>query len=313
MAQASACAFFHIVAGVFFMMKQIQKMLSLMSLKFAPFSAKELNGNKTGYLYSRKGKIECQFDFYYIEHGIVYSINYLYFNDRHHRDSLKRIVSITNLKEMSSPKEYFVLTRHFKLHPDYDTYRDVVKAWIENNDLLFYEDINVDDLPNSLSDDFTKISEDITAETYSILEGAEPVAEGSLYADLFVINGKTCVVTGMGKTDACKPIADKDLAYDLVMYRKGNRGIECKWCADEQYLKVDYWIHMDSINFEEIIEVNLYEFIQRAWTYIDSSRKCIPSIYQLLKRSDCKLIVVPFTSTHEKKIEMLKMYFNLMR
>lgn len=289
-------------------MNIIQKLLSHKSFKFAPFGVDELNGNKPGYLYSRKGKIECQFDFYYIEHGIIYWVNYLYVNSRYHHDSLKKLVSIADFKKMSSPKEYFALTQHFKLRPDYDTYRDVISAWIGSNELYFYEDIVVDDLPDSLPVHFNKIAEDITAETYSKLERAEPVLEGLLYADLYIINGKTCVVTGMGKTDACKPIADNDVAYDGVMFRKGDCGIECKWCTDKQYLKVDYWVHMDSISFNGIKEVEPYTFMQRAWTYVDSSRENIPSFYQLLKCSKCKLIVVPYTNTHEEKIELLKAY-----
>lgn len=288
------------------MMRIVQKLLSLKFFRFAPFGTNELNGNKTGYLYSRKGKIEYQFDFYYIEHGLVYSLNYLYCNNTNHRASLKRIVNITDLKKMASPKEYIGLAQYFNLCPDYNTYRDVVITWMESNKLFFYEDIAAADLPDNLPASFTRIVDDVTTETYSKLERAEPTVDGSLYADLFIINGKICLVTGMGKTDACKPIADKDLAYDGVMYRKGDFGIECKWYTDKQYQKVDYWIHMDSINFDGIREVNIYEFMQRAWIYIDGSRKSLPSIYKLLKYSDCKLIVVPYTDTHEEKIEMLK-------
>ncbi len=74
------------------MLSRIQRILSKKFNCLAPFGASELNGKETGVLYSRKGKIDCTFDFYYIKNGLVHYVNYYYYNNAHHRRQLKKLL-----------------------------------------------------------------------------------------------------------------------------------------------------------------------------------------------------------------------------
>lgn len=81
------------------MFKLIQELLSKRFKNFAPFSVQELNGIKSGILYSRKGKINNIFDFYYIKHNLVYSVNYYYCNNANHRKSSKALLPFPKIKK----------------------------------------------------------------------------------------------------------------------------------------------------------------------------------------------------------------------
>ena len=119
----------------------LQRIISKRFSEFAPFGARELNGKKPGVLYSRKGKIDCTFDFYYIKSGLVRSVNYYYYNNRIHRQQLKEIINIGDTKNRTTPREYLLMAEYFQLKPDHDTYCDVVKEWMSYKGHSFYEDI----------------------------------------------------------------------------------------------------------------------------------------------------------------------------
>lgn len=288
----------------------IQKKLSLINREIAPFSANKLVGNEKGFLYSNKSGIECLFDFYYIKFGIVYSVNaYYYLCPYEERKKLTALV-YRDEKKKPSPLDYFIIAKYFGLNPDYNTYKNVVIEWMKSSRYLFYEDIKEGELPNKVPDSFVRIVDDVKAEVKIWLENAEPAEKGMLYADLFIINHKVCLVTGSGKSDACKAIADAEGVYDTIMYRKGDFGLECLSHIDSQYLRIDYCIHMDSIKFDEIREVTCYEYMQKAYENIGYCGTSIPSFYKLLKCSECKMIVVPYTDTLEIKSVMLKEYLD---
>lgn len=286
----------------------LQRIISKKFSEIAPFGVSELNGKKTGVLYSRKGKIDCTFDFYYIKSGLVRSVNYYYYNNRIHRQQLKEIVNIGDTKNRSTPREYLLMAEYFQLKPDYDTYCDVVKEWMSYRGHSFYEDIISSDLPENLPAGFEDIVETIRLNTLEWLDSEAPAKTGTIYADLYVINGKVCLITGAGKTDACKKISEKDIAYDWVEFVNGNYGLACKWSADIEYLSVDYCIHMDSSNFKGIRELECYEYLQKAQGNIILCGISIPSFYQILKRSKCKMAILPYTDTLEMKSKILEEY-----
>lgn len=300
-------------------MNIIQKILSKKTFKYAPFGVNELNGKKPGVLYSRKGKIDCPFDFYYIKHGLVYYVNYDFDKDDYHHGALKKMVEYGGTKEMPTPKEYMLIAEHFGLNPDYDSFRDVVFAWMNFKGLFFFEDISSIDLPNNLPSAFSSVADDVRLATFSLLNSGEVGKKDYIYADLYVINGKVCLITGAGKSDACKAISEKDLAYDYVAFRKGDCGLACrfKYASDSPFLTVDYCIHMDENdsgeinNSADILEVDLYHYIQKAQGNILCCGTTLPSFYHALKNSKCKMVIVPYTKSFEKKIDILRDYLHL--
>ncbi len=172
----------------------------------------------------------------------------------------------------------------------------------------FYEDIISSDLPESLPSDFDDIVGIIQARTHTWLNNEKTAQAGELYADLYLINGKVCLITGIGKSDTCKVIADECIAYDCVEFINGKFGLACKWITDTDYLTVDYCIHMDSTNFDNIKEVECYEYLQKAQNNIKYCGTTLPSFYHTLKCSKCKMVILPFTDTIENKSDMLKKY-----
>lgn len=64
------------------------------------------------------------------------------------------------------------------------------------------------------------------------------------------------------------------------------------------------------LDFDEIREVTCYEYMQKAYENIGYCGTSIPSFYKLLKCSECKMIVVPYTDTLEIKSVMLKEYLD---
>lgn len=290
------------------MLNMLQSLISKKFRALAPFGADALNGKKPGVLYSRKGIIDCTFDFYYIKHGLVYYVNYSYCNDPSHRQRLKELVHISDTKKKPTPREYFLLADYFHLNADYYTYCDVVNTWMEHNGYSFYEDINLCDLPKKLPAGFEDIVEKIHSTTFEWLNSEKPAKTGAMYADLYVINGKVCLITGAGKSDASKAISDKDIAYDRVEFINDDAGLSCKWCADTESLLVDYCIHMDTNKFNDIREVECYEYLQKAQGNITLLGTSIPSFYQVLKHSKCKMAIIPYTDTLEGKIKILEDY-----
>lgn len=293
------------------MFKIIQELLSKKFKNFAPFSVEELNGKKSGILYSRKGKINNIFDFYYIKHNLVYSVNYYYCNNTNHRKMLQSIVTISENKKRISPKEFLSITEYFELTPDYATYLDVVNEWMYYKGYVFYEDILLSDLPQILPVGFERIISDIQEKTSYFLENGKAANSGTIYADLYVINGKVCLITGKGKTDACKPIAEKCVAYDFVEFKDNEEfGLTCKGSSDTDYLTVDYCVHMDSINFDSIREIVLYEYLQKARGNITRYNTSLPTFYHIIKHRKCKMVVLPYSDTIEIKTNILKNYLN---
>lgn len=293
------------------MFKLIQELLSKRFKNFAPFSVQELNGIKSGILYSRKGKINNIFDFYYIKHNLVYSVNYYYCNNANHRKKLQSIVTISENKKRISPKEYLLITKYYDLTPDYATYLDVVIEWMCYKGYVFYEDILLSDLPQKLPAGFERIISDIHEKTYFFLKNGNAANSGTIYADLYVINGMVCLITGKGKTDACKSIAEKCVAYDFVEFKDNEEfGLTCKGRSDTDYLTVDYCVHMDSINFDSIREIVLYEYLQKARGNITRYNTSLPTFYHIIKHRKCKMVVLPYSDTIEIKTNILKNYLN---
>lgn len=290
------------------MFKIIQELISKKYKNLASFSAKELNGKKPRVLYSKKDKIEHMFDFYYIKHNLVYCVNYYYCNNSNHRKTLQTIVDTSENKKMISPKEYLLITKYFKLTPDYTTYLDVVNEWMRYKGYFFYEDILYSDLPQNPPAGFERIISDVRENTCYLLENEITGVSGTIYADLYVINGKVCLITGKGKTDACKAIAEKSVAYDIVEFIDGKCGLACKWRCDTDYLTVDYCIHMDSNNFDSIREMGCYEYLQKAQGNITYCGTSLPTFYHIIKHSTCKMVVLPYADTLEIKISILKNY-----
>lgn len=298
------------------MLNVIQKLLSKTSFKYAPFGANELNGKQSGVLYSRKGMIDCPFDFYYIKHGFVYYVNYLFDNDVNHHRALRNLVSYGDTKKMPTPREYILIAEHLRLDPNYDSFRDVVLAWMNFKGLFFFEDIPETDLPNNVPSDFLCIADDVRLATNVWLNSGEVSDKDHIYADLYIINGKVCLITGTGKSDACKAISEKNLAYDNVAFRKGDCGLACrfKYTNDAPFLTVDYCIHMDendseeTTDLEDIVEVDRYHYIQKAQWNITYHGVPLPSFYHALKNSNCKMVIVPYTNSLEKKTDILRDY-----
>ena len=298
------------------MLNTLQKILSKRSFKFAPFSTKELNGEKPGVLYSRKEIIDCPFDFYFIKHGLVYYVNYFFDRDDYHHRVLKRLVSYGDTKKMPTPREYMLIAEHFGLEPNYESFRDVVFAWMNFKHLYFFEDIPLAHFPNDLPPDFSNIANDVRQATYSMLNNGEIGNVDHIYADLYIINGKVCLITGAGKSDVCKAISEMDLAYDNVAFRMGDRGLECRFkpASDSPFLTVDYCIHMDeedsgeTNNSEDILEVGLCHYLQKAQGNIMYCGATLSSFYHALQNSHCKMVIVPYTKLFERKIDILRDY-----
>lgn len=288
----------------------IQKTLSKKIPKIAPFGSKKLLGQKSEILYTKKDGIGCRFDFYFIKSWVVFSINayYCYCSI----DERKTLNSIVNhgINDVPSPRDYFAIAEYFGLEVDYNTYKHVVINWMQCCKYQFFEKIKEIEKPDIVPDSFSSIRSEIKQLTEMWLEEGEIANAGMLYADLFIISGKTCLVTGNGKSDACKLIADDSGSYDFICYRRGSHGLECCSHNDSSYYVVDYCIHMDSDCFGDIIEVDYYEYVCKASGNMEITGTSIPGFYNLLKNSKCKMILAPYADTLEHKSKLLSDYLS---
>lgn len=286
----------------------LQKLLNKKNVQIASFGAGNLLGNKQGILYAKKSGVECKFDFYYVKYGIVYSINaYYHYCTKEEHEKLRAMVC-SYIENKPSPRDYFTIANHFGLKVDYNSYLQVLFEWMNCHNYKFYEDIRINEMPDEIPQDFLRVKDDVRLETYKWLNSTKSISEGMLYADLFVINGKVCLITGCGKSKACKAISDDEGVYDFVGFRRGENGLECKSEYDGLYHTVDYCVYMNEENFDEIHEINDYEYIQKSRENIEALGTSAFEFYSLIKESDCKLIDVPYTTTLEQKSKLLKDY-----
>ena len=138
---------------------------------------------------------------------------------------------------------------------------------------------------------------------------------GIYYADLFVINGKGCVVMGCGKSQTCrrytgettKEVMTDSLRFDvegnsLVAYGDAGMGLlpfDSQRCPK---IFVDYFIYMqakDETGFREIQEISNNEFCEMA---------DFNEFKDLLADRDLKFISVPWGDSMETKGAMIKAY-----
>ena len=73
---------------------------------------------------------------------------------------------------------------------------------------------------------------------------------------------------------------------------------------------MDYCVHMDSINFDSIREIVLYEYLQKARGNITRYNTSLPTFYHIIKHRKCKMVVLPYSDTIEIKTNILKNYLN---
>lgn len=151
---------------------------------------------------------------------------------------------------------------------------------------------------------------------------------GIYYADLFVINGKGCVVMGCGKSQTCrsytgettKEVMTDSLRFDvegnsLVAYGDAGMGLlpfDSQRCPK---IFVDYFIYMqakDETGFREIQEISNNEFCEMADFNIifnicnEEERRA--EFKDLLADRDLKFISVPWGDSMETKGAMIKAY-----
>lgn len=151
---------------------------------------------------------------------------------------------------------------------------------------------------------------------------------GIYYGDLFVINGKGCVVMGHGKSKTCrsytgettKEIMTDSLRFDvednrLVAYGDAGMGIfpfDPQRCPK---IFVDYFIYMQAeaeTGFKEIQEIANNEFCKMAdfnITYgVLDEEKRLAEFNDLLADRDLKFISVPWGDSMETKGAMISAY-----
>ncbi|SEW33455.1 hypothetical protein [[Clostridium] fimetarium] len=291
------------------MIKFVQQLLNnRVNRGIANISAKQLVSSKSKTLLMNKKGIQCMYDFYYIKYGIVYSINNFYYNVTDIRHKLMNSIPM-NIYNMPSPRDYFTIATVLNLQLDDKTSYNVFVSWMKKKSYVFVEDIKANELPENIPERWENIKNEIRKKTKVWLNSGvyKDDCKYMLYADLFTIKGKVCLVTGSGKSDSCKAIADVNDTYDMVRARKINGVFECYSEYEKKYKKIDFFVHMASENFSGLLEIDLYTYLSKMHY---SLYGCSSDVYyHMLDGGNNKVFLyVPYTDSLLKKSDMLLKY-----
>lgn len=148
------------------------------------------------------------------------------------------------------------------------------------------------------------------------------------YADLFLINGKGCVIMGHGKSKTCRYYTGtetKEISSDMVAFEVVNGELQAingislmaakfglKGKSEETGTKVDYFIYMmdeektSANNVVSLSKEQFCEFADHNITFaamtegrsLDDARKEFVSV---IENADVKYIAVPWCDSMEEK------------
>lgn len=249
-------------------------------------------------------------DLYYIKNGFVHSAIAKFYNEKKTSYHYFR-------KQYLIPKSYFEIAEYLQLEVDKETYISIVVTWMENMvNTVFYDKISRKDLPDSIPSEWGNIEDEIL-NLYKEYWSSSPrkLYRNRIYADFFSINKHGCLITGYGKTKACRMIANEDYVLDLVIVEnmenntvRSSRGI---FGGTEKQETIHYCVHMlspEETKTDQITEVSLSQYIRYAEGNIKYCGCSAGEFYNMFITSDIKYILVPYCDTVEEKAEMIKNY-----
>ena len=151
---------------------------------------------------------------------------------------------------------------------------------------------------------------------------------GIYYCDMFVINGKGCVVMGHGKSKVCRNYTgDKteELMTDFARFDIKDENLFAQGdfpmgrmfvdLSKLPQMKVDYFVYMQSEkeSSKEIEEINGEDFIKVAFFNITFGAEVKGRVKEfeniISSVKGLKFITVPWGKTIEEKGEMIRKYF----
>lgn len=253
---------------------------------------------------------------YYIKGRLVHSITQYYYNER-------KATNEKYIKHTIIPKEYFNFAKELNLKLDKESYFEIIEKWMDKNERTnFYSKIKQQYLPDkgeipSEWGSIEKIEDDITKRRIKLASQHARQTESAAYADLFQICGFGCLITGNGKTHACRLIADQELVLDNVILKRANEKIYGKsgvFGGSEDNTQINYCIHMLSdiqtktTEIDRIVEITFMKYLYYAEGNILNVSD-IGSYYNVMNNSYIKYILVPYCSTMEIRAQLMHDYF----
>ncbi|MEE1256281.1 MAG: hypothetical protein UHN47_07185 [Lachnospiraceae bacterium] len=130
-----------------------------------------------------------------------------------------------------------------------------------------------------------------------------------------MINKVGCLITGYGKTKACRKIADKELVLDSVTITKnrsqvfGSYGL---FGGIETPIEIAYCIHMlspEETTSHQVVETDLLHYMYYAEGNINYFGT-LRAFYKSFEDSATKYLLVPYCNTLDEKALALQNYFD---